>query len=712
MNGFIKANLISLNYVDVMVFTTAQFDKNLAFQLFIDGKRVYSPVIVRKTTNKDLYLFRLELKEPFDFSKRYSLSLYNFPLQIIDTSNAIDFKEFDQMFSYDGDDLGVTYSKEQSTFAVWAPLSPSVQLKISNDKGGFDIYDMTRGDKGVYRIALKGDFKNHLYNYLVENSGVVRETNDIYAKGSSLNSEYSAIVDLEEIKSKHKAVAFENAKIKPVQSIIYEVHVRDFTEGKGTDVEEKGKYLGFVEENRKTKKGHPAGLDYLSLLGITHVQLQPIHDVNNVPEDNPKLRYNWGYDPCSYFALEGAYSSHPEIPSARIEEFHTLVNKLHEKNIGVIIDVVYNHCYEWLYTSFEKTVPGYYFRKRKDGILSSCSGCGNDMASERPMVRKLIVDSCRYLFEQFDIDGLRFDLMGLLDITTMNEVEKAVRAIKPNAFLYGEGWNMGMQIPESERASADNADKLPGFGFFNDMYRDIIKGPTFPDRITQKGFANGDLDYYFGLEYIMNGSVLDLSYRHRFLDANQSINYAECHDNNTLFDKFSKSNPDEDDETLYTRVRFTNAIILCSFGVPFFHMGQEIGQSKLGLDNTYNLLKINNMNWELVDQNFEMVEHFAQGVRLRKAAGFLALSNPEEIKGIYTFEKLDNGLVKIAVKDEKLNSVYPGLCIYINNSLNTITLNFDTYHKVLVIDDDRKNPVGTILTINPTRVLMIYKSEK
>ena len=703
MNGFIKANLVSMNHVDVVVFTNAQFDHSLSFQLFIDGKREYSPTIIRRTTNKDLYLFRLELKEPFDFSKRYAVSLYNFPLQIVDVSNAIEFKEFEGMFTYNGDDLGAIYSKEYTSFAVWAPLSPSVKLKLENEHHEFDVYEMNRTDKGVYRIILKGDYKNRLYSYLVENNGFVRETTDVYGKGSALNSRYSAVIDFDEINHKHQNVPFENSKIQPVESVIYEVHVRDFTEDKNTDIVEKGKYLGFVEEGRKTKKGHPAGLDYLSLLGITHIQLQPIHDVDNVPEDNPKLRYNWGYDPCNYFALEGAYSSHPEIPSARIEEFKTMINKLHSRNIGVIIDVVYNHCYEWLYTCFEKTVPGYYFRKRKDGLLSSCSGCGNDIASERPMVRKMIVDSV-------NIDGLRFDLMGLLDIQTMKDVEAAVRKIKPNAFLYGEGWNMGMQIPESERASADNADKLPGYGFFNDMYRDIIKGPTFPDRISEKGFANGNLDYYFGLEYIMNGSVLDLSYRHRFLDANQSINYAECHDNNTLFDKLVKSNPDEDEDLIYERVRLTNAIILVSFGVPFFHMGQEIGQSKLGLDNTYNLLKINNMQWDLVDKQFEMVEHFARGVRLRKNSNILKHHKPEDIKDVCRFEKLDNGLVKISINDKYNIQGYNGLEIYINIFPNPITIEFDDYHKVLVLAKNEENPTIKSLVIPAIRCLPVYKA--
>ncbi|MCR5184531.1 MAG: type I pullulanase [Bacilli bacterium] len=709
MSAFIKANLVSLRTIDVMVFTDAYIGEDrLTFSLFQENEYLYSPTIIRRTSMRELMIFRLELKEQFDFSKHYYLSFMNFPIQLVDVSMAVDFKEFDLMFYYDGDDLGATYGKEETTFKVWAPLSPLVKIKIENAKGEFEYHTLTRLDRGVHAITLKGDYKNRKYRYVIENNGVVRESYDIYGKSSSLNSVYSSVVDIEEIKQMG-TVPCASSLLKPVDSIIYEVSIRDFTEGKDTDIQEKGKYLGFVEEGRKTKCGHPAGIDYLSYLGVTHVQLLPVHDVVNVPDDNVKAKYNWGYDPASYFVLEGAYSSDPGNPTSRNIEFKTLVNKLHKRNIAVNVDVVYNHVFEWFYTSYERTVPGYFFRKKKNGELSSCSGCGNDFASERKMARKLIVDSVKYLFEIYDIDGLRFDLMGLLDITTMREIEAAVRKIKPTALLYGEGWNMGLQIPVEERACHDNADKLPGYGFFNDMYRDIIKGPTFKDRIKEKGFINGDLNYYFGLEYIMNGSVLDMSYQHRFLDANQSLNYAECHDNNTLFDKLAESNSDEDVDTLYRRIRLANDIILTSFGMPFFHMGQEIGQSKSGLDNTYNVTKINNMNWSLVDQNFFMVEHLRKLIIYRKTIlKYLSLYRPEDIKGVYTFHKLDNGLVVIDV-NSPLMEKYPGLKIIINNSNDKKIYEDGDYYSILEID--KTEFAIQRVPISPAKLIILYKNK-
>lgn len=705
MSTFIKANLVSLRTIDVMVFTDIYMDNRIPFNLYIDDKYAYSPTVIRRTTNREVYLFRLELKEQFDFSKRYFISFLTFPIELVDVSNATEFKEFEDMFYYDGDDLGCHYSKEETSFAVWAPLSPCVKLKLESMYGNLNEINMIRDSHGVYRLTLKGDYKNRRYHYVIENNGIIRETNDIYGKAVTLNSEYSVVVDMDEL-NEIKKVECQSSSLKPVDSLIYEVSVRDFTEDKNTDIVEKGKYLGFVEEGRKTKKGNPAGLDYLSYLGITHVQLMPIHDVNNVDDVEVSKKYNWGYDPVSYFTLEGAYSSHPEDPISRLKEFKTMVSKLHERNIAVNIDVVYNHVYEWFYTSFEKIVPGYYFRKKKNGELSSCSGCGNDFASEKKMVRKLIVDSIVYLFKEFDIDGLRFDLMGLLDIDTMLAIERAVKQIKPHAMLYGEGWNMGLQIPFENRACAENANKLMGYGFFNDMYRDIIKGPTF--NVQEKGFINGNLDYYFGLEYIMNGSVLDLSYNHRFLDANQSLNYAECHDNNTLFDKLLQSNSDEDVDSLCRRVRMANDLILLSFGMPFIHMGQEIGQSKQGHDNTYNVVKINNMKWDLVDERFSMVERLKTMFNIRKnILKFLSLSKPEDIKGVYKFNKEESRFVTITINSGLIPDKYHDMKILINNGMNKAVYCDDSYYSLLGLEET--NVKFKNIIVPPLSVNIIYK---
>jgi len=655
-NTFLMANLTSMRLIDVAVFTDVPIPNNSYFILYKDEKKIGALKILKRRANNAIYYFQLELNEDYDFSKRYYLLLNNFPMFQVNVTNAIDFPNFDEMFNYDGDDLGNTYSKEETSFAVWAPLATAVYLKMVSPDNKIDMYTMERHEKGVYRFVLKGDYKNYRYHYLVENNGIRRECNDIYAKGVSLRSEYSTIIDLEEVKNLGKVKPTYPYK-NPVDAIIYETSIRDFTEGEGTDIVNKGKYLGMVEENRKTKGNHPAGLDYLKLLGITHLQILPVIDFYTVDDDNVKAKYNWGYDPISFFNLEGSYSSSPEDATSRLIEFKTMVNKLHENDIRVVMDVVYNHLYEHHQTAFDATIPNYYFRIRKNGEISMVSGCGNDFASERYMARKLIVDSCKYFVDMFDVDGYRFDLMGLLDIKTINTLKDEIKKIKDDVIIYGEGWNMINELPTEVKAMSDNSFKMPEIGFFNDTYREIVKGPTFQDRLYVKGFTGGDLNYRFGFDFVFHGSCLNRTYNQKFLTANQSINYIECHDNGTLFDKFSASNPSDNEYEILDRVKLANAIVVLSLGVPFIHMGQEIGLSKDGLDNTYNVKKINQMNWKLVDERFEMVIDLAHLIKARKYKyNFLKLYDPKDIDGKFTNWLHQDACYIISSKDVLINN--------------------------------------------------------
>ncbi|MCR5308527.1 MAG: type I pullulanase, partial [Bacilli bacterium] len=468
-----------------------------------------------------------------------------------------------------------------------------------------------------------------------------------------------------------------------VDAIIYETNVRDFTEDKNTDIKEKGKYLGFVEENRKTNGGNPAGIDYLKYLGITHVQLNPIFDFDNVKDDNVNASYNWGYDPLSYFAIEGSYSSNPENPSSRMKEFSFMVEELHKNNIRTVIDVVYNHVFEYATSYYEKIVPNYYFRRRKSGQIARASGCGNDVASERKMVKKLIIDSAKYLTKYYNVDGLRFDLMGLLDIDTVNQLVKECKQIKEDLMFYGEGWNMGYELPYEKKACSDNCNSIPNMAFFNDSYRDIIKGPTSRDRVQVKGYINGDISYTGGLDYIIHGCVKNISYHPRFSDANQSINYAECHDNNTLFDKLLESNYEESKETLLRRVNLCNDIILFSLGIPFFHMGQEIGLSKEGLDNTYNVVKVNNMNWNLVDERLEMVKHFKNMIELRKMFKFTKIHSSKDIEKVFKIDHWNNGVYCVVISNETYSQPYKEIVLLINPINQDFTFELDNEYKLI-----------------------------
>ncbi len=712
-NSYVEFKLTELNRVKALVFTSSPRPNDIKFTLFKEGELPVALKILKSSSMASVNLFELELPSNYEFGKDYSIHLSNFNNQPIDLSDVPSFKEFDELFNYDGADLGANYSKEETSFNLWAPLASRVMLRLETKKNEFSYFHMNRTDKGVYRLTVKGDYLNMRYTYFVTNSGVTIESIDPYGKGSSTNTRSSAVVDIEAIKAM-KNVKPTNVINNYVDATIYEVGIRDFTEQNNgsTDIVNRGKYLGFIEEGRKTKGGHPAGLDYLVDLGITHVQLNPVIDFGSVDDTDMNKKYNWGYDPISMFNLEGYYSLHPEIAMERLIEFKTMVNKLHEKNIRVIIDVVYNHIYEHVSSCYEKIVPNYFFRRRNDGFIANASGCGDDVASERYMVSKMIKDSMQYFVEVFDIDGYRFDLMGLLDIDTLKGGYMRCRAIKDDIMMYGEGWNMGMELPYEKKGCTDNADKLPMFAFFNETVRDVIKGPTFRHEITKKGYVNGDINYAFGLKHVIYGGALDVSYDARFKDANQSINYVECHDNNTIFDKLSYSNSDEDKESLLRRVKLANGIISTIFGVAFYHMGQEIGLSKKGNDNTYNVLDINKMDWNLVDERYEMVKSFKDMIKLRKDFPLFHLHKREDLEDAVEIKEGQDGLFGIrCLKPELIRNHHKLLIIY-NPTNKAITHDFDEDHSIIFHESGLyfdNNLIVKHLVVPPISMMVLLK---
>ena len=682
-NTYYQANLVSLNRINVLLFTSIPLPNNPVFYLEKDGGKEVKLKINRHISNGPVSIYELDMAENFVFGSAYVVVLEGFYRINVEVSEATEFPNFDKEFYYDGDDLGSIYSKEETKFAVWAPLASNVTLKIEQN-GTFNYYRMDRTDKGVYRITLKGDLLNARYRYLVTNSGITAESNDPWGRGVSFNSEYSAVVDINVIKD-IKHIKPTNKIERNSDAIVYEACIRDFTEDKHTDIVNKGKFLALTEDGRKTTGGHPAGIDYLKYLGITHLQILPVMDFYGNDDRDINKSYNWGYNPISFFAVEGSYSTNPEDPMNRLIEFKTMVEHLHKNNIRVVMDVVYNHLYEFMYTSFEKVVPHYFYRRRANGLQACASGCGDDFASEKPMARKAILESLRYFTEVFDIDGYRFDLMGLMDIDTVNEGFKICKSIKDDVIFYGEGWNMGIELPFDKKACAENADKMPGIGFFNDMYRDILRGGNFKDNITSKGYIGGNLENVRFIDYLLKGSTLDNPVKHRFLDSNQSLNYVECHDNNTLFDKLTFSNGYEDITTLLKRVEFANKMVVLSFGIAFIHMGQEVGLSKSGLDNTYNVLKVNNMNWKLVDERFDMVERLASLIFFRKKMlSYFPNKRFDELRLAFKLQYWHNNMLAYYLDEEEKIDPYKKVVILLNPTLEQKTYELDDYYKLVV----------------------------
>ena len=681
MINYLKAKLISWRKINVVLFTNIPRPNSITITIYKNDKFYKSEKISKFNSMNQLYFFDVYLNEDYELGASYRLLLDSFPMTNIDISEVVDFPDFDDRYAYDGDDLGSIYSKKETTFTVWAPLAESLYLKLIDLNGQEKIIPMLRNGS-VYRLKVEGDLLNYKYHYIVTNNGLTYEVNDPYAKGTSLNSEYSVVIDYDLLLKKDN-IAPQTKIDNYVDAVIYETHIRDINEGNFNDVVNKGKYLGFIETGRKTNGGHPAGLDYIKYLGMTHIQIQPILDFNSEDDENTKNWYNWGYDPISFFALEGSYSIKPEDAMSRLYEFREMVDALHKNDLRLIVDVVYNHIYKYEDNALEKLVPHYYFRKRRNTLLSNASGCGNDVASERKMARKLIVDSVKYLFSHFDIDGLRFDLMGLIDIKTIDEAYAAAKAIKKDIMFYGEGWEMGEELPAEQKASKANASKQLDYAFFNDAYRDIIKGPSSPFNLHEKGFICGNTDYKFGVDYAFHACVLNLSYQPMFITANQSLNYLECHDNNTLFDKLLVSNANEEEKTLLDRVALGNAILLLSFGIPLIHMGQEIGQSKDGLDNTYKTIGVNNLDYRLVDERFDMVNRFRlMNISARKL-GYTHLFKKEDIEGFFTISHWDNGVYALTAKEKNVVCNEKEFVILFNPTNEAINFELDDYYTVV-----------------------------
>lgn len=618
-----------------------------------------------------------------------------------------------QFIPYLGDDLGANYHKKYTEFVLWAPLSNKVTLNLENKDHTFSPYLLNKEDNGVFRISVKGDYLNRKYNYTVINDGVEVTTNDPWGKGTSLNSQYSAVVDIQKVEKIGK-IAPKSEMKSMLEAIIYELHIRDFTEDKHTNIVDKRHYLGLVEPKRKTQKGHPAGLEYLKYLGVTHVQILPVLDFFGPDDVNPLRGYNWGYNPISYFALEGSFSKSPEIPQSRLMEFKTMVNELHRNDIRVILDVVYNHVYEYKNTSWQKLIPDYFFRFLPNGKISESSGCGNDFASEKPMARKMIIDSIKYLIDVFDVDGFRFDLMGIMDYETVNLAYQEAKKLKKDIIFYGEGWNMPTALDEKLRASADNSDKMPGIGFFNDTFRDVVKGHTFD--LGERGYCGGNLDNLPAVEYVMKASTVNSPYPRRFSYAHQSINYVECHDNHTLFDKLVVSNSDEPDETILDRIKFANETVMLSFGVPFFHMGQEIGQSKFGLGNSYNVIKVNNMSWKLLDERFDMASHFHLLATLRKEfLSFLKVDNPESIAKMFSYKRWGNDILCMYAENKEELLPYKKVIILVNPTNETKQYELNEYYAYLSVRNGKRGVSyvkNGMISAHSYQVLAIYEGDK
>ncbi|MDP4183542.1 MAG: type I pullulanase [Bacteroidota bacterium] len=537
---------------------------------------------------------------------------------------------FDHLEVCNDDDLGVFSSGNYTFVKIWAPTASAVELRIYNQPvGGKSVRSifLFPSDCGTWSKGIEENLLGLFYTIRVRINGTwQKEHPDIYAKAVGLNGHRGAFIDLEKL----KPVGWDEDKgpeVSPVDAVIYETHVRDFSISPDSGAFHKGKYLAFTEERTETPGGLTSGLDHLVELGITHIHFLPVFDFFTVDERRPDRRYNWGYDPQNYNVPEGSFSTNPNDGRTRIYEFREMVAALHRKGIGVIMDVVFNHTYFNITSGFNQTVPGYFYRFWPDGTWSNGSGCGNELATERFMVRKFIIDSLLHWMTNYHIDGFRFDLMGCIDLETMRQIEKATRKIKPSVLLYGEGWTAGQSpLPVDSRTLKANVRQLHGVAAFSDDFRDAIGGSW--NSVTTKGFASGltlreeavkfgivAAGYHPQIEYGYVGhGVIPWS-----AHPTQCVNYVACHDNYTLYDRLKLASPEDSDQTLLRRCKLTAAILLFSQGIPFIQAGMEFMRTKkMHYDSYCSPDSINQLEWSLKDKYKSLSDYFSILIRIRK----------------------------------------------------------------------------------------------
>lgn len=512
--------------------------------------------------------------------------------------------------TYDGHDLGVFLYGGKLEACIWAPTAERILFRLyrEGDVGeAVHEFDLEPGENGTWLLDLPGHWNGWFYTFQVcDEQGWLLEIPDIYAWATGINGKRGMACYRHETNPEGWEKDERMTQKRPTEMVIYEMHVRDFSIDPNSGMQFKGKFLGFSERFTKSSEGEFTGIEHLRELGVTHVHLLPVADFYTVDERRTTGQYNWGYDPLNYNTPEGWYATDAYDGRVRIREFKMMVQALHAAGIGVILDVVYNHTGLIFESYFNQTVPGYYYRQRKDGSFSDASGCGTELATERRMVRKYIVDSLHFWAEMYHIDGFRFDLMGVIDISTMNAIRERLDEVDPGIFLYGEGWTAGSSpLKESHRAVKSNTPKLNGIAAFSDDLRDALKGSTF-DRYSN-GFVSGRNGHEEELKFSIVGAISHHQIVYGYvrssrgpwaLSPEQTVNYVSCHDNYTLFDKLQYSCPEASPEDIERMGKLAVGIVLTSQGVPFLHGGIEMLRTKGGHHDSYRAPDIlNQIDW-------------------------------------------------------------------------------------------------------------------
>ncbi len=603
----------------------------------------------------------------------------------------------------------MTYTPEQTLFNLWAPTAYEVRLSLySEGLGGEpqEVHNLKAGKGGLWKTTLKGDKQGLFYTFAVRiGEQWLPECAGIDAKAVGVNGQRGAIIDLTTTNPEGWAED-RRPELKGFQDVIlYEMHHRDFSSHPSSGIENGGKFLALTENGAKNPKGEMTGIDHLKELGVTHVHLLPSYDYGSV--DETKLeegKYNWGYDPVNYNVPDGGYSTNPFDPACRIREFKQMVQALHKAGIRVVLDVVYNHTFSIDGSNFERTVPGYFFRQREDGSYADASGCGNETASDREMMRRYMIESVKYWATEYHLDGFRFDLMGIHDAETMRQIRAALDEIDPTILIYGEGWAaQSPQLPAEELAMKANMKNIPGIAAFSDELRDALRGPFHSNE--QGAFLAGLQDMEESVKFGIAGAIshpqVDMSKvnyvkQEWAAEPTQMISYVSCHDDMCLVDRLKTTMPGINKKRLVRLDKLAQTAVLTSQGIPFIFTGEEVLRDKKGVHNSYQSPdEINAIDWTLKSENRDLFDYYKGLIALRKAHPAFRLGKAELVREHLEFLPVEgSNVVAYRLKGNAGGDSWKEIIVVLNAREKAAEVSVPEGEYTAVCYDGKLNPDG------------------
>lgn len=639
--------------------------------------------------------------------------------------------DYDSYPAYKGDDLEMTVSENATNFTLWSPTADSVLVRIYNEGIGGDAvetrYMERRNEREPWRASFEEALYGKFYTFSIFHNGQwLAETPGAYTRATGVNGRRAAIIDFATTNPEGWENDVRPALDKFTDIIIYEMHHRDFSVHASAGNQYPGKFLALTQEGTRSPQGEMTGIDHLKELGITHVHILPSYDYGSVDESRPdSAQYNWGYDPVNYNVPEGSYSTNAFDPATRVREMKAMIQALHSNGIRVILDVVYNHTYINDGSNFSLTTPGYYYRHKEDGSYADASACGNEVASEREMVRDYIVNSVKYWAEEYHLDGFRFDLMGMIDIETMKAVRAELDKIDPTIFVYGEGWAAAAPvIPNEECAMKANAHMMPGVAVFSDDLRDGVKGHF--SQATGRGFATGaegcEESVKFGVVGAIehpqvNCELVNYSRAPYTNHPTQVINYVSCHDDMCLTDKLRASMPGADEKILQRYARLAQTIVFTSQGVPFMFTGEEIFRDKKGVHNSFcSPDEINAIDWSLKSSNREQFDYYRNLIQLRKSHPAFRMATAEEVREHLQFiENTPEQVVAYTLNDNAGGDEWNQIVVAFNGANEAAEIEIPEGTWMVIANDGSIDLAGSVqiegtkATIAPSAALILAR---